>query len=118
MNTLLVKYGSFRPVMRIWACVMAVCGGLALLGMKPRLPITHARSKVVPVNFSFLKSPLFAILVSRSADSVIEQLTHNPKVKYGLHSGAGLRARFVVHTDLRNIDWPFSSDGYTCSGCL
>jgi hypothetical protein len=46
---------------------MAVVGSVALLGTKPRLPITRIShgggAQVAPIDFTFMKKPLFAAVV-------------------------------------------------------
>lgn len=69
INFLLSRTGGFRWTLRILACILAVCGGVALLGVKPRLPVApvHSGAHVtvgVSPDFRFFKNPLFIAIVS------------------------------------------------------
>ncbi|KAI0059154.1 MFS general substrate transporter [Artomyces pyxidatus] len=60
VNYLLQKFG-FRWTIRVIALLVAVVGGVATLGVKPRLPITPPgrRTRAAPLDFTFLRSPVF-----------------------------------------------------------
>lgn len=69
INFLLSRTGGFRWTLRILACILAVCGGVALLGVKPRVPVApvHNGAPVtvgVSPDFRFFKNPLFIAIVS------------------------------------------------------
>ncbi|KAI0048508.1 MFS general substrate transporter [Auriscalpium vulgare] len=59
-NYLLQRVG-FRWTIRAIALAVGALGGLAILGVKPRLPIPPAsrRTRAPPLDFSFIKSPVF-----------------------------------------------------------
>lgn len=66
INALLTKIGGFRWTLRILAGIVAVCGGVSLLGIRPRLPIapaTNPAAAIPPVNLGFFKSWLFVTMV-------------------------------------------------------
>ena len=68
VNALLDKVG-FRWTLRIWAVGMAVVAGLAMLGVKPRVPIPkyhrgQKRPRFIPVQMQFLRRPVFWTFVS------------------------------------------------------
>lgn len=69
INFLLSRTGGFRWTLRILACILAVCGGVALLGVKPRVPVAPVYNGApvtvgVSPDFRFFKSPLFIAVVS------------------------------------------------------
>ncbi|KAI0046480.1 MFS general substrate transporter [Auriscalpium vulgare] len=57
----LLQRVGFRWTIRAIALTVGILGGLAILGVKPRLPIPPASSRQTapPLDFSFLKSPVF-----------------------------------------------------------
>lgn len=66
MMTYFLEKLGFRWTLRIWSAMLLVFGGLAVLGTKPRLPVTPTSrtGAEVPLNLSFLASPLFISVVS------------------------------------------------------
>ncbi|KAI0042846.1 MFS general substrate transporter [Auriscalpium vulgare] len=60
----LLQRVGFRWTIRVIALTVGILGGVAILGAKPRLPITPAGSRktAAPLEFSFLKSPVFISL--------------------------------------------------------
>ncbi|TCD66716.1 hypothetical protein EIP91_001009 [Steccherinum ochraceum] len=55
---------GFRWTLRIWAAIMAVCGGLAIPGVRRRIPIQshipgQKRLRLIPRNLQFIHNPLF-----------------------------------------------------------
>ncbi|TFY61497.1 hypothetical protein EVJ58_g4473 [Rhodofomes roseus] len=65
IQTLLERCG-FRWTLRIWALAVLVTVGIAILGMKPRLPVPKyqggQRPRFIPPQMHFLKSSLFWLL--------------------------------------------------------
>ena len=61
-NALLQRVG-FRWTLRALALLVGALGGIALIGVKPRLPIARA-STPAPLSFKFLGSPIFICVVS------------------------------------------------------
>ncbi|KAF8310200.1 MFS general substrate transporter [Clavulina sp. PMI_390] len=63
MVTYLLENVGFRWTLRIWSLILLVLGGLAMLGMKPRLPFSYAAKVKSELaghwDLSFLKQPLF-----------------------------------------------------------
>ncbi|TCD66437.1 hypothetical protein EIP91_001373 [Steccherinum ochraceum] len=60
----LLEAVQFRWTLRIWAAIMAVFGGLAIFGIRRRIPVTkyrpgQPRPQFIPRNMQFLKSPIF-----------------------------------------------------------
>ncbi|KAI0045443.1 MFS general substrate transporter [Auriscalpium vulgare] len=57
----LLQHVGFRWTIRAMALAVGTFGGLAILGVKPRLPIPPAsrRTRAPPLDFSFIKSPVF-----------------------------------------------------------
>ena len=73
INYLLTHTGGFRWTLRIMAILIAVCGGIAFLGVRPRVPIApvsrvrgsrRAQAGGIALDLSFFKSPLFILVVS------------------------------------------------------
>lgn len=63
----LLDKGGFPWTILIWAAFTFVTYGLALMTLKPRLPVRtptrgEARGKFMPVDTSFLKSPIVIIM--------------------------------------------------------
>ncbi|TCD69780.1 hypothetical protein EIP91_006316 [Steccherinum ochraceum] len=63
VEALLSRIG-FRWTLRIWALLMAVVGGVAILGVRPRVPVPkfhagHPRPAFFPANTQFHKRPVF-----------------------------------------------------------
>lgn len=67
--TYLLEHTGFRWTLRIWSGILLVFGGICIIGVKPRLPPAPASQlgPVVPVDWRFLKTPLFVVLVRASA---------------------------------------------------
>ncbi|KZT69303.1 MFS general substrate transporter [Daedalea quercina L-15889] len=65
LQALLDHYG-FRWTLRIWAIVIFVTVGVAILGMQPRLPVPKyprgQRPRFIPPQMNFLRSTLFWLL--------------------------------------------------------
>ncbi|EJT98603.1 MFS general substrate transporter [Dacryopinax primogenitus] len=58
---LLLERVGFRWTLRLWALAFAVFTAIAILFMKPRLPlITVRQARSAPIDLSYLKSPIFA----------------------------------------------------------
>ncbi|KAI0042829.1 MFS general substrate transporter, partial [Auriscalpium vulgare] len=75
-NYLLQRVG-FRWTIRTIALIVAIFGGVAIIGVKPRLPIPPASSRKTapPLDFSFLKSPVF---ISVGITIVLQGLAYVP----------------------------------------
>lgn len=63
LNALLDKVG-LRWGLRIWSIVSTSCCGLALLGIRPRLPVPRftagqRRPRFIPPQLGFTKNPLY-----------------------------------------------------------
>ncbi|THH27418.1 hypothetical protein EUX98_g6779 [Antrodiella citrinella] len=57
---------DFRWTLRVWASIMAVLGGLAIFGIRRRIPApkyhsSAMRPRLIPRNMQFLKVPIFWI---------------------------------------------------------
>ena len=70
LNALLTNIG-LRWTLRIWAICTTVLCGIAMLGMRSRLPVpkynaVHRRPKLLPGRVDFLRSTLFWSVVSPS----------------------------------------------------
>lgn len=67
LNALLDRL-HFRWTMRAWALFELVVGGIALLGIKPRLPVpkyhSSQRPRFLPPSVRFLKRSVFWVYVS------------------------------------------------------
>lgn len=66
MTLLLDKFG-LAWTLRIFSLLTLVFGGIALLFVRPRIPVTAARAtniRLAPTSFTFLRSPLFAITMT------------------------------------------------------
>lgn len=73
LNALLNKVG-LAWTLRIWALMGALCAGIALLGVKARLPVPkynaiNRRPRLIPSDLSFLRTPLFWTFVSLPLDA-------------------------------------------------
>ncbi|KAH9487292.1 MFS-type transporter asR1 [Psilocybe cubensis] len=76
----LLKGVGFRWTLRIWALALGVTGGLAILGVNPRVPIRKStmpipREPWLPRDLSHFKSPL---LYSMLAISILQALSYFP----------------------------------------
>ncbi|KAI0370193.1 MFS general substrate transporter [Pilatotrama ljubarskyi] len=63
LNALLEKVG-LRWTLRIWAIGSTLCSGIALLGMRPRLPVpkftgNQRRPRFIPPQLGFMRNPIF-----------------------------------------------------------
>ncbi|EIW61883.1 MFS general substrate transporter [Trametes versicolor FP-101664 SS1] len=63
LTALLDKVG-LQWTMRIWAIGSTVCSGIALLGMRPRLPVpkftgNQRRPRFIPPHLGFMRNPIF-----------------------------------------------------------
>ena len=68
LNAMLSNLG-FRWTLRIWAIVSTVITGIALLGIRPRLPVPkftggQERPRFIPPQLGLLTNPLFWSVVS------------------------------------------------------
>ena len=65
LSDFLLTRTGFRWTLRILAGVIAVSGGIAILGVKPRLPVAPAvRSRLfATLDLKFARTPLFASVV-------------------------------------------------------
>ena len=68
LTALLDKVG-LRWTLRIWAIGSTMVSALALLGIRPRLPVptyasSHRRPRFIPPRLGLVKSPLFWSVVS------------------------------------------------------
>lgn len=111
VNGLLDKVG-FRWTLRIWAIGMAVVAGLALLGVKPRVPVPRYhrgqnRPRLIPVQMHFLKRPLFWTFVSTCSYTKQNQFTllsGSPIVHYNRSAGTVLLPSFSLYRYLYEVD--------------
>ncbi|KAF8309075.1 MFS general substrate transporter [Clavulina sp. PMI_390] len=84
---LLDRTGGFRWTLRILAIAVAVCGGTAMLGIKPRAPISRVSNPAagIPVpsghslDLSFFKSPIFIVI---SMTTITQALAYFPVSLY------------------------------------
>ena len=72
---------GFRWTLRIWALMNLMVAGIAIMGIKPRIPLPRyshgqARPRILPTRNDFLNSPLFWTFV-RSC-----HLNHNSTLNY------------------------------------
>ena len=72
LNALLNRVG-LAWTLRIWAIVGALCSGIALLGVKARLPVPkynaiNRRPRLIPNDLGFLRTPLFLTFASFPCD--------------------------------------------------
>ena len=81
LNLMLDKVG-LPWTLRIWAIGSTLCAGLALLGMRPRLPVpkftgNQRRPRFIPPQLGFLRNPIFWSVVSLHAfsDNLQDMLT-------------------------------------------
>ncbi|KAI0049014.1 hypothetical protein FA95DRAFT_1677818 [Auriscalpium vulgare] len=81
---------GFRWTIRAIALTVGILGGLAILGVKPRLPIPPASSRQTapPLDFSFLKSPVFISVVSLPVEDASGLLSVSCPGHYRIHAGA------------------------------
>ncbi|OBZ73693.1 putative transporter ESBP6 [Grifola frondosa] len=83
LNALLDRVG-FRWTLRIWAIGVTIISSIALLGIRPRLPIPRYRSgqsrpRFIPPKMKFIKAPLFWSFV---ATNVLQALSFFPVALY------------------------------------
>ncbi|KAI0676946.1 MFS general substrate transporter [Trametes maxima] len=83
LNVLLDKVG-LRWTLRIWAIGSTVCSGIALLGMRPRLPVpkftgNHGRPRFIPPQLGFMRNPIFW---SVSLTTLLQGLSYFPVSLY------------------------------------
>ncbi|KAI0332503.1 MFS general substrate transporter [Cubamyces sp. BRFM 1775] len=83
LNTMLDKLG-LAWTLRIWAIGSTLCAGLALLGMRPRLPVpkftgNQRRPRFIPPQLGFLRNPIFW---SVSLTTLLQGLSYFPVSLY------------------------------------
>ena len=109
VNGLLDKVG-FRWTLRIWAIGMAVVAGLALLGVKPRVPVPkyhrgQNRPRLIPVQMHFLRRPIFWTFVSFVPQYAFDCLIFVIPVYHNRPSSALLFPSVSVYRSLHQIDF-------------
>ncbi|KAI9067649.1 MFS general substrate transporter [Trametes sanguinea] len=83
LNALLDKVGM-RWTLRIWSIGSTLCAGVALLGMRPRLPVpkftgNQRRPRFIPPQLGFIRNPIFW---SVSLTTLLQGLSYFPVSLY------------------------------------
>ena len=115
-NALLQRLG-FRWTLRAMGALVGILGGMALIGAKPRLPVAR-RATPAPLSLSFITSPVFIFVVSRTASLQCKRGDHTATGNHSLRAGTLLLARFSLHPLVRRLAWVLELERYTCAGCF